>query len=160
MNTTRVVFRCLLPLAILFTLASSTVSAQQKMDSTNEDRVKLMLKKAYEEVKKNYYDPKIHGLDWDARYHEYEERVKKSNSLGQGLAQVAGLLDALNDSHTFFRPPSRPILMEYGFRIQMIGDTPFITRIRPATDAESKLHPGDEVLLYNQFAVNRAHLDK
>ena len=158
MNTTRVVFRCLLPLAILFTLASSTVSAQQKMDSTNEDRVKLMLKKAYEEVKKNYYDPKIHGLDWDARYHEYEERVKKSNSLGQGLAQVAGLLDALNDSHTFFRPPSRPILMEYGFRIQMIGDTPFITRIRPATDAESKLHPGDEVLLYNQFAVNRAHL--
>jgi Tricorn protease C1 domain len=72
MNATRAAFRFLSPLAILFTFASATVSAQQKMDSTNEDRVKLMLKKAYDEVKKNYYDPKIHGLDWDARYQEYE----------------------------------------------------------------------------------------
>jgi len=55
------------------------------MDSTNEDRVKLMLKKAYEEVKKNYYDPKIHGLDWDARYHEYEERVKNRIRWGRDL---------------------------------------------------------------------------
>jgi len=50
--------------------------------------------------------------------------------------------------------------MEYGFRIQFIGDTPFITRVRPGTDAESKLHSGDEVLLYNQFAVDRSHLQQ
>jgi C-terminal processing protease CtpA/Prc len=48
--------------------------------------------------------------------------------------------------------------MEYGFRMQFIGDTPFIIRVRPGTDAESKLHPGDQVLSYNQFAVDRAHL--
>jgi carboxyl-terminal processing protease len=158
MNATRAVFRYLSPLAILFTFASSTVSAQQKMDSVDEDRVKLMLRKAYEEVKKNYYDPKFHGLDWDARYHEYEERVKKANSLGQGFAQVAGFLDALNDSHTFFVPPARPMRMDYGFQMQIIGEKPFITRVRPGTDAESKLHPGDEVLKYNQFAVNRSYL--
>ncbi|GAC1624309.1 MAG: hypothetical protein NVS9B13_18750 [Candidatus Acidiferrum sp.] len=130
------------------------------MDSINEDRVKKMLRDAYEDVKKHYYDPKLHGLDWDARYHEYEERIKKSGSLGQGLSQVAGFLDALDDSHTFFRPPARPMRMDYGFRIQIIGETPFITRVRPGTDAASKLHPGDEVLLYNQFTVNRSVLHK
>ncbi len=48
--------------------------------------------------------------------------------------------------------------MDYGFRIQVIGETPFITRVRPGTDAGSKLHPGDEVLLYNRFTVNRSVL--
>ena len=157
MNANRPVLGFVALLSILFTFASAA-SAQQKMDSTNQGRVNEMLRSAYEDVKKNYYDPKFHGLDWDARYHEYQERVKKANSLGQGFAEIAGFLDGLNDSHTFFRPPSRPMRMDYGFRIQVIGETPFITRVRPATDAASKLHPGDEVLLYNRFAVNRSVL--
>ena len=158
MNANRPVCACVVLLPILLTFATAAASAQQKMDSVNQDRVNLMLRSAYEDVKKNYYDPTFHGLAWDARYHEYQERVKKANSLGQGFAEIAGFLDALNDSHTFFRPPSRPMRMDYGFRMQVIGETPFITRARPGTDAESKLHPGDEVLLYNRFAVNRSDL--
>jgi carboxyl-terminal processing protease len=158
MNANRSVSRCIALLGVLFSFVGAKVSAQQKINSIDEERVKLMLRDAYEDVKKNYYDPKFHGLDWDAKYHEYEERVKKANSLGQGLSEVAGFLNALNDSHTFFRPPARPMRIDYGFRIQIIGEKPFITRVRPGTDAESKLHPGDEVLLYNQFAVNRSDL--
>jgi len=158
MNANRPVFGCVSLLPILFIFASAAASAQQKMDSENQGRVNEMLRSAYEDVKKNYYDPTFHGLDWDARYHEYQERVKKANSLGQGFAEIAGFLDVLNDSHTFFRPPSRPMRMDYGFRMQVIGETPFITRVRPGTDAGSKLHPGDEVLLYNRFAVNRSDL--
>ncbi len=158
MNANRPVFGFVVLLPILFTFASAAASAQQKMDSENQGRVNEMLRSAYEDVKKNYYDPKFHGLDWDARYHEYQERVKKANSLGQGFAEIAAFLDGLNDSHTFFRPPSRPMRMDYGFRIQVIGETPFITRVRPGTDAGSKLHPGDEVLLYNRFTVNRSVL--
>jgi carboxyl-terminal processing protease len=158
MNANRPVFGCVFLLPILFIFASAAASAQQKMDSENQGRVNEMLRSAYEDVKKNYYDPTFHGLDWDARYREYQERVKKANSLGQGFAEIAGFLDVLNDSHTFFRPPSRPMRTDYGFRMQVIGETPFITRVRPGTDAGSKLHPGDEVVLYNRFAVNRSDL--
>ena len=158
MNANRPVSGCFVLLTILLTFASGAAFAQQKMDSTNQGRVNEMLRSAYEDVKKNYYDPHFHGVDWDARYHEYQERVKKANSLGQGLAEIAGFLDGLNDSHTFFRPPSRPMRMDYGFRMRVIGETPFIIRVRPGTDAETKLHPGDEVLLYNRFAVSRADL--
>jgi len=104
MNANRPVFGFVVLLPILFTFASAAASAQQKMDSENQGRVNEMLRSAYEDVKKNYYDPKFHGLDWDARYHEYQERVKKANSLGQGFAEIAAFLDGLNDSHTFSDP--------------------------------------------------------
>lgn len=140
---------------VLALLLPACVRAQQKMDGIVADRLNIMLKGAYEDVKKNYYDPKFHGVDLEGRYHEYQQKMKSAASLGQGLALVAGFLDVLNDSHTFFRPPSRPMRLDYGFRLQMIGDKPYITRIRPSTDAESKVHPGDEVVAYNRFNVTR-----
>jgi hypothetical protein len=50
--------------------------------------------------------------------------------------------------------------MDSGFRIQIVGDKPFISRVRPGTDAESKVHPGDEVLQYNGYTVDRDGLWK
>jgi hypothetical protein len=40
--------------------------AQQKMDSLNLFRAQGMLRDAYQNVKKYYYDPKYHGVDIDA----------------------------------------------------------------------------------------------
>jgi len=135
-------------------------SQQQKIDSINAARVQQMLKDSYTEVKKNYYDKTYHGLDWDAKYHEFDEKIKQVTTLGQGFSLVAALMLTLDDSHTFFIPPKRPVRVEYGFRLQMVGDRAFITRVRPGTDAEFKLHPGDEVIAYNRFIVNRDALWK
>jgi len=54
MNANRPVFACVVLLPILFTFATAAASAQQKMDSANQDRVNEMLRSAYEDVKKNY----------------------------------------------------------------------------------------------------------
>jgi len=147
-------------IAVLLLAPLGSLHAQQKMDRITEERLRQMLKDAYDNVQKNYYDPKIHGFDWDARYHQFQEKMKRAVTLGQGLTVVAGFLEALNDSHTFFQPPSRPMKMDYGFRIQIVGDKPFISRVRPGTDAESKVHPGDEVLQYNGYTVDRDGLWK
>lgn len=69
---------------------------------------------------------------------------------------IAGFLDVLNDSHTFFTPPSRSYHVDYGYRLQMYDDNCFVTSVQPSTDAESKIHPGDQVLAHNNYAVNRA----
>ena len=45
--------------------------------------------------------------------------------------------------------------MDYGYRLQMYGNDCYVTRVRPGTDAETKVHPGDQVLGYNKFNVNR-----
>lgn len=114
-----------------------------------------MLHDAYNDVKKNYYDPQYHGVDLDARYHEFETRLAAVTTLNDGMRIVQGFLDGLNDSHTYFVAPMRPFAYESGFRIQMIGDQCFIVLVRPGTDAAVKLHPGDRVIKYNSFTLNR-----
>lgn len=136
------------------------LSAQQGMDKINLDRARTMLHDAYDVVKKEYYDPKIRGLDWDSRFHEHDEKIKNATSLGQAFGVIAGFLDGLKDSHTFFRPPSRQTRVEYGYRMQVFGEDVFITRVRPHTDAESKVHIGDQVMQYNRYHVGRDDLWK
>jgi C-terminal processing protease CtpA/Prc len=130
--------------------------SQQKLDSINRDRATVILRDAYENVKKHYYDPKYHGLDLDGRYHEYDAKIRNAPNLSQAFAIVAAFLDGLNDTHTFFSPPSRPFRTDYGYRMQMYGDSCLVSTVRPGTDAETKLHPGDQVIGYNNYNVSRA----
>jgi C-terminal processing protease CtpA/Prc len=145
---------------IMAVLPVRELRSQQKMDSFTLDRARGILHDAYDGVKKHYYDPKYHGLDIDARFHEFDEKVKNAPSLSAAFGLVAGFLDALNDSHTFFEPPARPYRVDYGFRMQIFGDNCFITQVRPGTDAEVKVHRGDQVITYNNYNVNRRDLWK
>jgi C-terminal processing protease CtpA/Prc len=143
-------------LVSLLVIATAQSLRSQKMDSINLDRARAILHDAYDNVKKHYYDTKYHGVDIDARFKAFDEKIKSAQSLSESFGLIAGFLDGLNDSHTFFSPPSRPYRVDYGYRLQIYGDDCFVIRVRPSTDAESKIHPGDQVVAYNNFAVNRA----
>ena len=140
--------------AVLLSLAAG-LRAQQKMNSIDMEEARQMLRDARDAVKKNYYDPKYHGVDLDARYQQFDERIKTSPDLNNGMRMVAAFLSGLKDSHTFFEPPERPYRFDPGFRIELIGDRAFVSRVRPGTDAVSKVHPGDEVVAYDTYSVNR-----
>lgn len=134
--------------------------AQKKMDSISLDRAKGILHDAYLEVKQRYYDPSYHGLDWDARYKKYAADMETATSMGDAFAIVFQFLDGLNDSHTYFRPPSRAFRLEDGFRTQAFGNKVLVTQVRPGTDAAGKVSPGDEVIRYNGYNVARDTLRK
>jgi C-terminal processing protease CtpA/Prc len=147
-------------LLLLLVTPAAGQNAPQKLDSVGMDRARQILRDAYENVKKHYYDTKFHGLDWDARFKEYDGKMASATSMSQAFSVVAGFLDALNDSHTFFQPPSRAFRLDYGYRIQMFGNKALVTRVRPGTDAESKVHPGDQVVNCNRYAITRDALWK
>ena len=147
-------------LAILVLALFFPLRAQQGMDRMNIDRARVMLHDAYDAVKKNYYDQKIHGLDWESRFQEHDVKIKNATTLGQAFGVIAGFLDGLKDSHTYFRPPSRQTRVEYGYRLQAFGDDVFVTRVRPSTDAESKVHVGDQVMRYNHYRVTRDDIQR
>lgn len=130
----------------------------QGLNANDALRVHRMLQEAYDSVRRNYYDPAIHGLDWDARFHAYEQKVKRAPSLNAGLALVAEFLDGLQDSHTYFSPPARPYRIDYGYRLALVGDKTMVVRVRPGTDAEGKVHPGDRVLALDGLPVTRQNL--
>jgi C-terminal processing protease CtpA/Prc len=131
------------------------------MSNLDRNRVLEMLDNVSKDVQKHYYDPELHGLDWDAKVAEAKGRIKKETSLGMAFAYVAWALDGLNDSHTFFLPPQRPLRHDYGFQTEMIGDQCYVTRVRPGSDAEAKgVRAGDEVLAIEGYRPNRQILWK
>lgn len=113
------------------------------------------------DVRKHYYDPKFHGIDWEATVAETKQKIQQADSMNLALAYIAAALTKLNDSHLFFEPPSRPYRHDYGLRYQMFGSRCFVTQVRPGSDAAAKrIQPGDEVLAIGPFAPARDNLWK
>lgn len=146
-------------LVCLFTILVRSQQPQQKISGYERGMAQTMLEDIDNDVRKHYYDPKFHGLDWNARVKEAKQRIDKAETLNQALSEVAAALDTLNDSHTFFAPPTRPYLHEYGWRQQMIGDRCYVVQVMPNSDANAKdVRPGDEVLSMNGNTPNRNDL--
>jgi len=128
----------------------------QQMSKLDRDRVQDMLEVISKDVRKHYYDTELHGLGWDARVAEAKNKIKQQTSLGMAFAYVAWVLDGLDDSHTFFLPPSRPVRHSYGFEAAMVGDKCYVMRVRPGCDADTKgMKPGDEVLAIEGYPPAR-----
>ncbi len=145
---------CLLLFALF---ATPALNSQQPAPLSPYARKQIvdMLHDAYSEVKAHYYDPKFHGVDLDARYQQFTAKIDSLHDGGGGIALTASFLDGLKDSHTYLIPPGKPGDFDLGYRLALVGDNCFVTHIRPKSDAESKLHIGDQVLTVNGFKVDR-----
>ncbi|MFZ0297561.1 MAG: S41 family peptidase [Candidatus Sulfotelmatobacter sp.] len=134
---------------------------QQQISSLDRDRALDMLKVVADEVRKHYYDPKMHGIDWDAKVAEAKQKIEKTNSMNMALSEIAALLATLNDSHTFFLPPQHANRYDYGWEYQMVGEHCFVTEVRPKSDAEAKgVKPGDEIMTLDGYRPDRDNLWK
>src|ERR1700726_2189583 len=144
---------------ILMSLFSQTLLLARPQQSRSLDREsgRTMLATIKEDIRKNYYDPKFHGIDLDARFREADERIKQANSMGEILGIIAEVLLDFNDSHTMFEPPNITARIEHGWQMQMIGDKCYIVAIQPGSDAEAKgLRPGDRVLALEGYRFDRS----
>lgn len=150
-----------LMLALFFSCAVLPEARAQSLDRIERERAQTMLGVIKDELKKNYYDSTYRGMDVDARFKQAEEKIKQATSLGQAFGSIAQALLDLNDSHTFFVPPARPVTVEYGWQMQAVGDKSYVVAVRPGSDAEKKgLKPGDLVLAVENFRPTRKELWK
>src|SRR5215467_7587954 len=151
-------FLLLMVMPFLFPSAQGQ-QEQPKIAKFERDEVQQMLSNVSDDVKKHYYDSRLHGIDWGANVKNFQQRIDNAASLNRGLSEVAAALDVLNDSHTFFLPPPRPYRHDYGWEIGMVGDKCLVLAVRPQTDAANKgLHPGDEILSINGYTPDRNNL--
>jgi len=140
---------------------SSFAQQPQQLSKLDRDRAKSMLEQVANDVRKHYYDPNLHGVNWDATVQEFKAKIEKAESNGRAFSEIAAALDTLKDSHTFFLSPQRANRRDYGWQMQMVGDRCFVVRVRPSSDAETKgLKPGDEVLSINGFQPTRENFWK
>ncbi|MBI3477290.1 MAG: PDZ domain-containing protein [Acidobacteria bacterium] len=150
--------RCSAALGALLGLLP-VLSWPQQFSKSDRDLVQDMLRNVARDVQKNYYDPKFHGVDWDATVRKAKGNIDKADSLNGAVSEIAAALDSLNDSGTFFVPPPRTYVHDYGFTMHLIGEGCFVTRVRPGSDAEKKgLKAGDQILAINEHRLSRKTL--
>lgn len=148
---------------LLQTALFQSISVAQAKEMSNDERhqMDVMLSQVSSDVAKHYYDPKLHGVDWQAKVGAAREQVKGEKSLNMAMAHIAAALDSLNDSHTFLIPPRRPYVLDHGWAIEMIGDKCFVTHVRPNEDAATHgVKPGEQVVAINGYHINRSDLWK
>ncbi len=134
---------------------------QQQMSGFERGRALDMLQTISNDVRKHYYDPKFHGVDFEGRVAEARQQIQKSTTFNMAMSHIAAALDILNDSHTFFLPPQHAYRHSYGMQYQIIGNGCYVTQVRPGSDAETKgVKPGDQILGIDGYSVNRADLWK
>lgn len=133
----------------------------QQMSNIERGRAHVMLQVAANEVRKHYYDPKFHGLDWNAKIAEAKKKINDAKSFNMAMSNIAAMLDSLHDSHTFLLPPEHAYHFDFGWQYQIIGERCFVTEVRSKSDAETKgLKTGDEVLTINGYTPSRDDLWK
>jgi carboxyl-terminal processing protease len=128
----------------------------QEMTKIQRSQVLDMLHQISPDIRKHYYDPTLHGVDWDAEVAKATEKINVAPSLPRALSAVASVLISLNDSHTTFLPPAYAAHYAPGWQAQMVGDQCFVIRVRPGSDAEKQgLRPGTELKTINGFTPTR-----
>jgi len=120
-----------------------------------------MLKGIKSDIKKYYFDPNFGGHDLEAQFKKAEDKISQAESLSQILAIIAQCLIEFDDSHTYFLPPSRPLTVKYGWKLEMVGDKCLVVAVKPGSDADKQgMKPGDEVQKLDGFRPTREILWK
>src|SRR5580704_14301586 len=128
-----------------------------KFGILSNQQVQQMLDAVEKDIKENYYDVGMHGVDLDNDFASERRKIAEAKSQNEALLHVAGAVAALKDSHTRFRPPVAPYGVDYGWRMQAFGESDcYVTAVRPGSDAEAKgLKAGDQVVSLNGITLTR-----
>lgn len=150
--------KCLKHLFLLVFILGSwlCVPVRGQNVSFERERHRAMLKELRDDVKKNYYDPTLKGIDIEARYTAADEKIKQASAIGLMSGIIAQFLLDFEDSHLFFVPPQKANKTDYGFEMRMIGDKCFVIKIDGESDAAKQgLQIGDEIYSIEGFGPTR-----
>ena len=124
-------------LSVVCALCCAALPARAQSLGLDRERSRTMLRAIKEDIKKHYYDPTFRGMNLDERFKQADEKLKTSNDRSHMFGVIAQVLIELDDSHTYFFPPGRTSRVDYGWRMQMVGDNCYISPVRPGSDAEA-----------------------
>jgi C-terminal processing protease CtpA/Prc len=148
-------------LVVLLLLPSDVCpQAGKKFKTLTNQQALKMLDQVETDLRTHYYDPAMHGVDLGTRFDNARQEISTAKSQDEALLDIAGAVVALHDSHTRFLPPIRPYGVEYGWRLQAVGETDcYVSAVKKDSDAATKgLQAGDQILAINGIKLTREDL--
>lgn len=147
--------------ALLSLFAPGPARAQQKVNTVEQAQARGILHQIATLIEKQYYDPTLHGFDLQSRVQQAEHQIDAAPNLAVGVGAVEWAVEGLNDSHTFFVPPMRNVIVDPGWKMELVGDRCMIYAVQQDSDAWKRgLRPGDEVLKIETYEPRRATFSK
>jgi C-terminal processing protease CtpA/Prc len=123
--------------------------------------MKYILKNVANEISKNFYDPKLKGLDWKAAVDEAKQKIDAAKSINEMEVAIFQFVEKLDDSHTTFIPPDSATVVKYGFDAKPYGKEIRIFEVDRGGAAETAgLKVGDRLMEINGFLAERASFEK
>lgn len=130
----------------------------QSLDPRDRDRGRAMLRAVRGEIEDRFWRAHYNGVDLDARTAHADSIIRQATSLGEIFAAIAAFTLELGDSHTFFVPPFQTVDSDYGWEMMMVGDSAYVWRVEPRSDAQAQgVRPGHRVLAVNGHTPTRAN---
>lgn len=134
------------------------VSSAQGTVKSNRDLMRMIAQGVADIIDKNFYDPKLKGVDWKAEQEETKKKIAASEKVGEMYAAIDAMVRKIDDSHTRFLPPWQTQEPRFGLQMKPFGEQVRIWRIKengPA--AKAGLQLGDTVLAINGIVADRKH---
>lgn len=154
MNATRL--RCTAAILVaLLEIAPAVLLAQ--FSGKDRTRGETMLRISLDDVRENFWDRDLRGLDLDSLERVAREEIRAATSNAQINGSIAKVFFALGDSHTHFFPPGFAGELKLGWTAAPAGDSIYVTKVdslSPAATAGLKV--GDRILTVDGWEVQRA----
>src|ERR1700690_3580514 len=139
-------------LALVAAPPSIAAPAHQPAALSPQDRIDIF-EKVWRDIRDFYYDPALHGVDWNQIHEQYLPEVRAATDDEDFYAIVRRMTGVLHDAHTRFYSPDqwkRIKLHEragFGFTTAEVEGKSAITNVVKDSDAErAGIQPGMIVL--------------
>jgi tricorn protease len=145
--------------------SAKKISIKHDFAQTNSNEFSQMFHEVWALLAENYYDPRLHGTDWEAKRDYYARFLPHIKSRRDFRTMVNDLLGELNSSHLGFtstgdeeRKSTTMKTLESGLLFD--NDSPYkvasILKGSPAYVVEQKVQTGDELVAVNGQKVDKS----
>jgi len=149
--------------ALLFALACvafvSPSGARAESAATREGRLRVF-DEVWEQVRERYFDPALHGVDWQEARRELRPRAAEAAGEDELYAVLRRMLSLLRDPHTRVFPPGESTdwrvqrYVSVNFSVRELNGEVVVTDVERDSDAErAGVRAGDAVLSVDGVAT-------
>ena len=114
----------------------------------------------WETIQERYYDPKFHGIDWQAKRNEFRPMAARASGTQEFYEVLRQMIGSLKDAHTRVYSPDEkfdwwnPRFVTVGLAIREVEGAPTVIHIEPGSAAaQTDIRAGDVITKIDDVAV-------